>query len=248
MRSLIAVVVLLVSAPPAARAADPPGGPGWYQLDTTVSVPTAKGTLVIAAGTPGQLVSINAAGTVMSIRFERGLASWLGAEINSGTSAENAALLTVDVDPAMVKAFVKQLLSRVGAGGSTPPPRRGGAEPGALGALGGGGTTGAGFGGSRAVDINRDTTVTLSDTVRVASAPGPVPVAAPPPRAPAPSIIPPGSSSGASGGGGTMRAIGREEHDAWLKQLLAALGEDGARCETKGYGPGWVSICEPRAA
>jgi len=42
--------------------------------------------------------------------------------------------------------------------------------------------------------------------------------------------------------------IAREDHEAWLLKVLRLWGEDGARCETKSYGPGWGSVGEPRAA
>jgi len=59
-------------------------------------------------------------------------------------------------------------------------------------------------------------------------------------------IFPPSAAGPASGGSGKpTRVIALEEHEAWLKKVLRLLDEDGARCETKGYGPGWISICDP---
>ena len=140
MRFLIAVVVLLLTAPLAAVAADElPGGPGWYTLDIPVSVATTKGLLFINAGTPGKLVSYSADGMLMRIRFERGLASWLGAEINSATSADTAATLTIDVDPSLMRSLLKPVSKKTApaAPPAPTPTTGGGAEPGALGAIAG---------------------------------------------------------------------------------------------------------------
>src|SRR6267142_6576576 len=110
MRYLIGIVALLVIVlAGVALAADPPGGPSWYQLaDHGLNVSTTSGTLLIAAGTPGQLVSVRMNGN-LQIRFERGLATWLGKEIT--TDGGFSATLTIDVEPGMVRAFVKQPLS-----------------------------------------------------------------------------------------------------------------------------------------
>jgi hypothetical protein len=243
MRLVIAVVALLLAtAPLHALAADPPGGPGWYELTTTQIVPTSSGDLVIAGGTPGLLVGVATNG-FLRLRFERGVATWLGREITSDGGF--ALTLTVEVDPAFVRAFVKQNLSS-----AAPGARRGGAEPGALGALGGGGiTTGAGVGGTQGVNVQRDTTVTVEDRLNLVRAPAPAAAAVPDQRGGGAGVLPPaGSTVGGGAGGGATRTIAREEHDAWLLKVLRLLGEDGARCETKGYGPGWVSICEPSAA
>lgn len=252
MRCTIAVVVLLLLASVASvLAADPPGGPGWYQLDISVSVAMPKGTLVITAGTPGQLVSFNADGTLMRIRFERGLASWLGSEITSGSSAENASLLTVDVDPQLVRALLKQLLSRTKPPDDSTPPRTGGAEPGALGALAGttgAGVTSAGAGtGTRGIGVQRETTVVIDDTLNIVRRGGGEAAVTPGGQRSGVQVFPP-SASGAGGGGagGPGRVIAREEHDAWLAKVLRLWGEDAASCETKAYGPGWISICDPR--
>src|SRR2546430_380703 len=162
MRSLIAVVVLLLTAlaGPAlsALAADPPGGPGWYQLadDAILNVTTPSGKLVITAGTPGFLVGATA--TTLTIRFERGIATWLGKEITADSSPATAATLTVpNVDPTAVRAFVRQPLSKV-----TPAP--GGTSAGGSSSASGGGAL-AGLGGGQSItsaSLTR-TTVTIED-------------------------------------------------------------------------------------
>lgn len=242
MRSLIAVVVLLVIVlVGVALAADPPGGPGWYQLssDSFISVPFEGGQLVIAGGTPGLLVG--AQDGFLKIRFERGVATARGKEITSdGTLTERDAL-TLLIDPSQVKAFVKQPLSK-----ARPPadsPTRAGAEPGALGALGGG--VGAGV-GTGAVGVQRDTTLVLDDTVnvvrRATADAGPAAAGG---GGGGTQVFPPSASGTAGGGVGRPgRVIARDEHDARLVKVLRLLDEDGARCETKPYGPGWVSVCE----
>jgi hypothetical protein len=241
MRCTIAVVVLLVAAPLIALAADPPGGPGWYQLDITISVQIANGdTLTIAAGTPGFFTGVSRDG-LFRIRFERGIVTQLGREIT--TDAGAGATLTLEVPPELLRAFVKQPLSK--KKDESTPPKKGGAEPGALGAIAG---TGAGLGGTRAIGVKRDTVVTVEDAPQLVSVAAPVPAMIPPTRQGQPDVFGPRGSSSGGGTGGTTRVIGLEEHDARLKKILALLGEDGATCETKPYGPGWVSICEPARA
>ena len=234
----IVVVALLVSAPLLALAADPPGGPGWYQAIDGFNVSVVgKGTLIIAADTPGQLVGVTTGG-LLTIRFERGIALWLGTEITSDPA------LTISVPPTTVRAFIKQPLSRLGPGQNPGPGRGVGGGPGTLGPLGSSGT----FGGGNAVGVQRDTVVTLEDTTRVVRTPAPEPLSLPPRPGAGPSVLPPSTSAPGGSTGGNTRVISREEHDARLRKLLALLGEDGATCETKGYGPGWISICEPRPA
>lgn len=235
----LAIIVLLLSALGGlALAADPPGGPGWYQAidGFNVSVPT-KGFLIIAPDTPGQLVGTT--GNLLTIRFERGIALWLGREIT------NDPLLTINVSPTSVRAFVKQPLSKQDDG--TTKVTRGGAEPGALGALAGT-TTGAGVGGRSNVGVGRETTLVVDDTVNVVRRETPAAGPIADGRGSGPQVFPPSGSGAGGGTGGTTRVISREEHDARLAKVLALWEEDGARCETKGYGPGWVSVCESKAA
>jgi len=242
MRCLIAVVVLLATVVAgSAFAGDPPGGPGWYQLstDVTLTVPTNSGDLLIAGGTPGFLVGVATDGS-LRLRFERGIATWLGREITADGGF--GPMLTIDIDPALVRAFVRQPLSKA----EPPATRKGGAEPGALGAISGGGggvVTGTGVG---AVGMRRDTVVTVEDTRRVVRVSAPSTGAAPEGRRGSPELFPPPPSAASSGAsGGQARIIARDEHEASLAKVLKLLGEDGANCETKSYGPGWISICEP---
>jgi hypothetical protein len=235
---LLLVVALLVSAPLIALAADPPGGPGWYQAIDGFNVSiTGRGTLFIAPDTPGQLIGVTGDG-MLTIRFERGIALWLGREI------VNDALLTINVPPSSVRAFVKQPFSRLQ---DNPVANNGGAGPGVLGGFPGT-TTGAGVGGRSAVGVERETTVVVDDTVKVVQRQTPPAAPIPDGRGGGSQILPPSGSVGGGGGGGATRVIAREDHEAWLLKVLRLWGEDGARCETKSYGPGWISICEPRAA
>ena len=80
--------------------------------------------------------------------------------------------------------------------------------------------------------------------MKIAQREPPVAIVSPPPRQGAPDIVPPARSGTGGGAGGTTRVIARDEHDAWLIKVLRLLDEDGARCETKPYGSGWVSVCE----
>ena len=234
---LLLVVALLVSAPLIVLAADPPGGPGWYQAidGFNVSVPS-RGTLYIAPDTPGQLIGVTSDG-MLTIRFERGIALWLGREI------VNDALLTINVPPSSVRAFVKQPFSRLQ---DNPIASNGGAGPGVLGGFPG--TTGAGVGGRSSVGVERETTVVLDDKVNVVQRQTPAAPPTPDARGGGSQVLPPSGSGGGGGAGGATRVIAREDHEAWLLKVLRLWGEDGARCETKSYGPGWISICEPRAA
>src|SRR5205823_3745301 len=146
---------------------------------------------------------------LMRIRFERGLAAWLGSEITSASSADNAALLTVDVDPGLVRALLKQLLSRTKPPGDSTTPKKGGAEPGALGALAG--TTGSGA-GTGAVGVQRETTVVIDDTVNVVRRATTEAAVIPDGRRAGVQVFPPsGSGSGGGGAGRPGRVIGREE-------------------------------------
>ena len=233
---LLVVVALLVSAPLIAVAADPPGGPGWYQAIDGFNVSTAQGMVFIAPDTPGFLVGVTSAG-LLTIRFERGVALSLGREVS------DPSLLTVSVPPTSVRAFVKQPFSRLQ---DNPVAGGVGGGPGVLGGFPG--VTGAGVGGRSAVGVERETTVVVDDKVNVVQRQTPAALPAPDGRGGGSQILPPSSSGGGGGGGGATRVIAREDHDAWLLKVLRLWGEDGARCETKSYGPGWVSICDPRAA
>jgi hypothetical protein len=233
---LLLVVALLVSAPLIALAADPPGGPGWYQAIDGFNVSVAQGTLLIAPDTPGLLIGVTPAG-LLTIRFERGIALWLGREI------VNDPVLTISVPSSSVRAFVKQPFSRLQ---DNPIASNGGAGPGVLGGFPG--VTGAGVGGRSAVGVERETTVVLDDKVNVVQRQAPAAPPTPAGRGGDSQVLPPSGSSGGGGGGGATRVIAREDHEAWLMKVLRLWGDDGARCETKSYGPGWVSICERRAA
>jgi len=238
MRYLIAVValLLLVSAATVLAADPPPGGPTWYQAIDGFNVSTAKGFLIIAPDTPGQLIGVT--GGLLTIRFERGIALWGPGEITSDP------LLTISVAPFTVRAFVKQPLSQKKDDSTTP--RKGGAQSGALGALAG--VSGAGS-GTRGVGVQRETTLVIDDTVNVIRRGGTEAAVIPDSGRSGVQVFPPsGSGSGGGGAGRPGRVIAREEHDAWLVKVLRLLDEDGAACETKGYGPGWISICEPRSA
>jgi hypothetical protein len=243
MRSLIAVVVLLLTAAAAtALADDPPGGPGWYQLlDAGLNVSTTNGTLLVAGGTPGLLISVRSDGA-LNIRFERGLATWLGREITS--DGEFRDTLTIIVKPSEVRAFVRQPLSKVTPAPGGTSPRTGGSS-----SASGGGTL-AGLGGGQSITsatVTR-TTVTVEDIEERRAAARPVVGEARESVRPRVQIFPPSAAGPASGGSGKpARIIALEEHEAWLKKVLRLLDEDGARCETKGYGPGWISICDPVA-
>jgi hypothetical protein len=233
---LLVVVALLVSAPLIALAADPPGGPGWYQAIDGFNVSVAQGTLFIAPDTPGFLVGVTPGG-LLTIRFERGIALWIGREI------VNEPVLTISVPPSSVRAFVKQPFSRLQ---DNPIASNGGGGPGVLGSFPG--VTGAGVGGRSSVGVERETTVVVDDKVNVVQRQTAAAPPAPDGRGGGSQSLPPSSSGGGGGAGGATRMIAREDHDAWLLKVLRLWGEDGARCETKSYGPGWVSICEPRAA
>ena len=244
MRCLIAVVVLLLAAPLAALAADPPGGPGWYQLmeDTTLSVPFESGTLFIAGGTPGRLVGVTAGGQ-LRIQFERGLATSRNGEITTATGSAEAAALTVTVPPADVRAMLRQSKKAPGSGdgsdgSASPHPNRG------VAAVTGGGSSGGGIHRS----TTRDVIVTDTDEVRFVHQPSAA--ALTPPggsRRGGTEVFPPMPSSGSGGAAGLpTRVIALDEHEEWLAKVLRLWGEDGARCQTKGYGPGWISICESR--
>jgi hypothetical protein len=243
IRSLtLAVLLLLLLAAPAI-AADPAGGPGWYQLtpDVVLTVPFASGgDLLIAGGTPGFLVGVTADG-LLRLRFERGIATARGIEIT--TDGGFGAALTVDVDPTLVRALLRQPLSKVTP--ATSPPDTGGET-----AFGGGPV---GASGSSAQSVGRHTTVFIDDSTRTEvrrERPRPAPTffptvsARPPGRVdlfpPSPIAIAPSPT------GGQPRMIALEEHEEWLAKILRSLDEVGARCQTKGYGPGWISICEPR--
>ncbi|PYM22098.1 MAG: hypothetical protein DMD78_15495 [Candidatus Rokuibacteriota bacterium] len=237
MRSLVAVVVLLLTAP-VALAGDPPGGKGWYQVNRALSVPfSGGGNLLIATFTPGRLVEVTAAGR-LRIEFERGISTALKREITvDGGFSED---LTITVDPDEVTAFVRQPLSK-----ATPSDDSSSAG-GSSSASGGGALAGLGGGQSITSATLTRTTVTIEDVEeRRAAAPPAVSEARESVRRGV-QIFPPSAAGPASGGSGkSTRVIALEEHEAWLKKVLRLLDEDGARCETKGYGPGWISICDP---
>jgi hypothetical protein len=245
MRPLVVVVVLLVIVfAGTALAADPPGGPTWYLLqdDQVLTVTFEGGTLTVAGGTPGQLLGVVAG--QFRIQFERGIATSRNGEITTASGVAEAAALIFLVDPKQVRAMLRQS-SKTPTAPTTPS--RGGAEPGALGALGSP-ITGAGVGGSRAIDVARDTTVVVDDRVNVVQRSTPTIIPAPAGRPPGPEVLTPPAAGAPGGSGKPTRVIGLDEHEALLAKLLGWLGEEGARCETKGYGPGWISICTPRSA
>ena len=239
-----AVVSLLLSAPLVALAADPPGGPGWYQSLVGFNVSTTSGVLIIAADTPGKLLGTK--GTLLQIRFERGIALWLGKEIKEADGELERALLTLYVSADMVRAFIKQPLSKLtptppGNGPGNPNQPLSGPFPGTAASVGGrvGGALPPVSAAAAAQDF---------PDARPASPPT---IISPPRNRPGGVDVVPGASSApasGAGSGGTARVIAREDHDAWLAKVLRLWGEEGARCETKAYGPGWVSICEPRSA
>jgi hypothetical protein len=243
MRACIVVVVLLLSLSAGfAFAADPPGGPGWYQVIEGFNVSTTKGILIIAADTPGFLKSATSTG-MLSIQFERGIATWLGREITA--VGEFATTLTITVKPSEVRALLKQPLSKA------TPPGPGGSPSGF-----GGGSSGSGGGsivgtGNSVSAVTHHETVAVTDTQEVRIRSQPLEVLAPPSpdsRRPGGDVFrPPASSSGSAGAPGRPgRVIAQEDHEAWLAKVLRLLGEEDARCQTKAYGPGWISICDPR--
>ena len=249
MRSLLAVIVLLAAMfVGSALAEDPPGGKGWYQAVAGFNVSTAQGMLIISADTPGFLVgTTTVAGALkLNVRFERGIATWLNQEITSDGQFRET--LTIRVDPSEVRALLRQPLSKAPpppGDSSTPPAPTGGGGARTLGPMDG--VIGGGV-GTPSVNVHRETTVVVDDNVTVvrraatAGAPG-----SEGPR-PGVQVFPPSSSRSPDGGAGkATRAIAREEHDAWLLKVLRLWDEEAARCETKGYGPGWVSICESAA-
>jgi hypothetical protein len=171
------------------------------------------GQLIIAAGTPGLLVSVTPAG-FLTIRFERGIATTRGREITSDVAAKRPAL-TVNVDPAQVRgrALLRQPVSKAPA---TSP----------IGPAGGAGSTAAaplavspavvGAGGG-SVAVSREVAVTIRnveerriDRRSEITAPG----SAPERRPGGVEVSRP--TAGSAGAGATARVIAREEHDAWL--------------------------------
>ena len=245
MRSLIAVVVLLLTAfCDVTLAGDPPGGKGWYQLEPAgrfLSVKFKDGsTLVIAWGTPGFFIGVAKDGR-FSIRFERGIfttKTGAGREVTADGGFED--VLTIDVEPSDVRALLRQPLSKATPGpDGAPSPTRGG------GSASGGGLAGLGGGQSITSATLTRTTVTVEDVEeRRAAAPPAVSEARESVRRGV-QIFPPSAAGPVSGSGKSTRVIALEEHEAWLKKVLRLLDEDGARCETKAYGPGWISICDP---
>ncbi len=201
------------------------------------------GTLVIAGGTPGFLMDVTPAGLLV-IRFERGLASVRGREltVDGGFGSQ----LTVEVDPANVTALLRQPLSKVNPE-TSPTPEAAGET-----AFGGGPVGASGS----AMSVGRHTTNFIDDsTTTEVRRERPRPAATvftsgPPPRRPGGvDVFQPGPAPSAQvATGGPARVIALAEHEEWLAKILRSLGEAGARCETKGYGPGWISICEPRGS
>lgn len=236
----VAVLLLLLLLAAPAIAADPAGGPGWYQLtpDTFISVPFETGMLVIAGGTPGFLVGVTPGG-FLRLRFERGVATARGIEVTADGGF--GAALTVDVDPTFVRALLRQPLSRATPGGSPTPTTTGETAF-------GGGPVGAS--GSVSA-MGRHTTVIIDTTEeirRVTHRPAPTFFPTLSARQPTGGVdvFQPSSVSVSTATGRPARVIALAEHEEWLAKILRSLGEDGATCQTKGYGPGWISICEPR--
>jgi hypothetical protein len=155
LRTLMPLVILLTALP--ALAADPAGGPGWYQLhdDVFLSVPFEGGTLVIAGGTPGFLMGV--APGVLRLRFERGVASSRNAEITTDSGPAAVAALTVNVPQADVRALLRQPLSKAKPAPGSPSL----STPGGGSASGGGGVVAA---GGTVFAVTRDTVLRFNDT------------------------------------------------------------------------------------